>query len=618
MIFKDFLGYLEGMDISSIPMQYLTAPSKNVIVHKGTAFSRPGITADGANAAITAKKIIGEKVWKDAQAGELPLKFRADGAAFLKWKGDWLSIYEGISNTAKRVRADTWIDDNGDIIKKRLYAVDGTDSIFEWNGGVATVASVDAVGKVITIAENSTMEKLGFDPGNVSAVGVRIIRFNTDGSLAGFDDVMSDSDMTTNTIHVTTLPNTPKVGDLVIANFIKHTTILAGINKDEIYTYKNHVGVANLSSISVYFSDAEVYPLNYTIPASDSTTALTPFLINLDGNFTAMIARYDASLKASVLWISSVDDWIKVSQLDAADSTTGEWQEIEQVAEAERTGAVPFCVAQQKGDIIFLAQDGTLQRITTIDVLAKDTLQLLSDEVETLLPRLNTTDARLYYLKRYIYIVYPAESIVVALDVVENHFQPPWTLPVQCMSVIGGALCGHNNVNDLTFTMGTGTSDLGLPIESVFAFGYYQGFQLHRGIKIFPQDLQVKQKNKTAVSGRMTKSTKLLVEEFFENSGAKATEPWTVDGATATLYELPDDEGWGTHEWGDASIGGEDDPADPVQRVYAFRAYDALAWFEWTAKLTATGADQQFYLLALFINDTLAADVIPDNLYIER
>lgn len=616
MIAKDFVGYIEGLDITKIPPNHLAYPSKNVLIHKGTAYKRPGITNDG-NAPTGEFKIIGEKVWKDALGGERPLRVTKDGRVQCKINGKWLTIYSGISNTAVRVRFDTWIDDSGTIVKKRIFFVDGTDAIYEWNGAIATIATVNAAGQIVTFSEDSTGLKLGFDPGDSTPQPVQIIRFVA-GEAQAPDAYETDSDMTTQGIHMTgAFTNVPTAGDLVMGAVIKHTDKLAGIDKDDIYVYKNHVGVAKLESITVYFSNSET-KLNFTPDDPSSRTGISAFFVNLDQNYTAMISRFDNSLKASVLWISSVDDWVKINALDAADPTTAEWINVEQVMQAERTGALPFCVSQQKGDIIFFAQDKTLQRIMTVDVLAKDTLKLLSDEVETLLTRLDSTEARIIYLKRYIYIMFPAESTVVALDVVENHFQPPWTLPVQSMSIIDGVLYGHSNSRDETFSMLTGTSDLGAEIVSVFAFGYYQGYQRINKTNHVTQDFFRKQANKYAVSGRLSASTKVEVQNLYENEAENGQDIYTVDGAVIKTYGTPDDQGWATHIWGTASYGGGDDPANPKRRFLAFRAYNAVQWFEFTTILTVSGKDSIFELLAWYIDDSLGDSTIPEDLYIPR
>ena len=224
--------------------------------------------------------------------------------------------------------------------------------------------------------------------------------------------------------------------DLVIACVVTHSDVLIGITKDDIYDYQNRVTLASLTSIRVYFSDV-VTKLDFTVPAADDRIATSPLFVDLPGNYTAMIQRFNQANSLSVLWISTVDIWLKVTALLEQDSF-GNWVQLQQVAESERIGAYPFAVAEFKGDAIFLAQDNTLQRIQTVDVLAKDSLFLISDEVEDLLKRLDKSEVRLYYFSRYIFICFPASSTTIMLDMVENHFQPPQTLPMGYMSVIGG------------------------------------------------------------------------------------------------------------------------------------------------------------------------------------
>ena len=150
-----------------------------------------------------------------------------------------------------------------------------------------------------------------------------------------------------------------------------------------------------------------------------------------------MIKRFNQSTQAAVLWISTVNIWTKVTALLDQDNF-GNWVNIQEFAQSEHLGAYPFAVADFKGDPIFLAQDNTIQRVQTIDVLAKNLLTIISDEVEDLLKRLDFTEVRIYYYSRYIFLCYPAASTTVMLDMVEGHFQPPQTLPMGiCPSLAG-------------------------------------------------------------------------------------------------------------------------------------------------------------------------------------
>lgn len=612
---KDYVGYIEGMDLSKIEPNYLAFPSKNVIIHKGIAYTRNGIKNDANVPVSTNNKVIGEYVWKDALGGEKALRALKDGTIQVKWVGLWIKIGM-VTPNSEHVRFATWTDDSEDIIKNRLFAVDGTDKIFEWNGAIGTILSVNAGAQTVTLASGGTGEKLGFDPGNSSAQPLQIVRFSS-GAVEDITQYTTDSDMTGLTLHtVGGISVVPTAGDIVVGGWITHTDVLAGIIKDDVYNYYNHLALASLSSITVYFSDSEA-KLSYVFPAPSDRVYTSPFFINLVGNYTAMISRFNQSTQVSILWISDADGWTKVTVLDTQDSF-GDFVVSNRFAESDSTGALPFAVADYNGDIVFMRQDNTIQDITTIDVLSKDSFKLFSDEIETLLQRLDNTGVRLLYLTRYLYLIFPAESTIVMLDLVEGHWQTPQTIPCAFLSVIAGTLYGHSNVRDETFYMFVGHDDLGSDIESVFAFGYYQGYQRVSRTTHVTQDFFLKQHTKMGVSGRMTASTIATVQQFFENDGAKASDVFDIDGSEVTLYSLPDDESWATHMWGDASIGGSDDPADALGRFYAWEAYNAVAYFEYRPIITVNGKQQQFQLIGWYINDTLSNKTIPDNLWISK
>lgn len=623
MISKDYVGYMEGMDISKIPQDFLAYPSKNVIVHKGVAYSRPGIKNDG-NAPTGNNKVNGEFVWKDALSGELAIRTTIDGRFQVKLNGLWITLYSGLTADAAHTRWATWTDSNGDIIKNRLFGVDGTDAIYEFNGGVGTVQSVDSGAHTITLTGTDTIEQLGFDPGNVTPQAIRVVRF-VGGVIVGIDDYTNTDDGTTGVFQLSAaFAHTINPGDLVIAAVVKHTDVLTGINKDDVYNYKNRLTIGTLSGLRVFFSNVEA-KLDYTVPSVSDRTAISPFFVDLPSNYTAMIGRYNQSSDETILWISDIEGWTKVTALIDQDSF-GNWVSTNRFDDTERLGALPFAVADFKGDSVYLAQDLTLQRITTIDVLSKDSILLLSDEIEGTLSRLNPENVRIYYLTRYIYIVFPLESTLIMLDTIETHgeadplygCQAPQTLPLSCMSVIDGVLSGHSNVRDETFAMFVGRNDLGAAIESVFAFGYYQGYQRASRTTHVTQDFFLKSATKIGVSCRMTQTSIASVETDMENDGFKGQFPYKIDGSKVKSYDVSDDEGWATHLWGSASIGGGDDPANPIKRVYAWSTFPAIGWFEFRPIFTISGPEQEFHLLGWYIDDTVDVNKIPPDLFIER
>jgi hypothetical protein len=467
------------------------------------------------------------------------------------------------------------------------------------------------------LATGSSIEQLGYDyPGNASAenTDVYIVRFSSPGVVAGVD-TYSLSEISGNIFDFSSALSTPpSVGDIVVSKIVQHTN-LSSFLKDDIYTYQNHLAVANLQSHSVYFSDAVAY-LDFTVPDSDATSA-SPFLIQLPGNYTAMRNRLNPQTQLGVCWISCADSWTKVTQAFVADAD-GNYITAVNITETDSLGALPFMVADYKGDPIYLAQDFSLQRIESVEAVGKDAFKILSDEVSDLLARLDWTEGRLDYTTRYVYLIAPASGTLVLLDMIEEAWQPPQDMPIASISNIAGALCGHSCVKDETFELWTGRNDLGAPIKTVFAPGYYLGFQFHRG-KTLPQDFNLKEATKFAFAGRMTKGTIVQMELNFENDGALAKKKCTLDGRTAKLYKLPHYLGWGLNIFGKKPFG-IDTPETELWRVFAWKKWKAVQWFEWRPVFTATpvpnDTNQEFHLIAFYLDDTIGDQTIPESLWI--
>lgn len=602
MIVRNFIGYIEGEDINRVPQGYMVYPSKNVLLHKGKAYTRPGLENDGTAAVDVAGGVHSEFAWKDAKSGNQYLK-AAGTNLYIKQKNRWFSILSSFQAAVSRVRFATWVDTNGSIIKKRLLMVDGSDDIYEWNGAVATIASIS--GQNITISGTSTLLQLGFDPGNSTPQSVMIVRFDGNGDVAGTETLTYDDASTTGIMHLTGTPTTPAAGDLVVAVPVTHTDKLIGVDKDEIYVYKNHPFIASLDSARIYYGHS-VTKLEFTIPGTK--TAATADLLDLDGNFRAMISR------DNVLWISTEDDWFKITLRDSATSL-GYWTDVEKFETAEGTGALPYAVANHKGEVVFMGSDKRLQRIITLEVLQRDDLQLMSDDVDALLQRLDLTDVRLYFHQRYIFIICPQESTMLMLDMIGfprqeigPFWQPPQTMPVSCMTVIDGVRYVHSNVRNETMTLFEGREDVGTPIEPVFAFGYYSG----------KDEYQLSQFNKLGISGRMTPTTTATVNWYYETDGERATNQTVIDGSEIKFFSVPDDVSYGSNPFATRSIGGADLVADDLKRFICYDTNLAIAFFEYTARITVSGDNPEFHLLGWMLDDSPANRKISDELFIQQ
>jgi len=605
MIVDNFQGYIEGTDLTKIPVNNLAYPSKNVVVHKGKVTTRGGLVNDGT-APTENTAIHSEFVWKDAIGGVRPIRVFGQTVQ-VKYNSKWYTIFTALDSDVTRVFFATWIDSNGSIIKKRLFFVDGSATMYQWNGAIGTVESATTNSVVLPTADGTCLAQ-GFDAGDVTAQ--TLLHFIGSATTANSEESQTN-DPTAQTLSISgTWDTTPVANDVIIAKPVAFANeVSSTFDLDFIYSYKNHIVVGNYNSVNLYFSHIETYSLatglDFTMPTSGSRTALTPIFMQLDGNVTALIAR------KGVLWVSDADDWYKVTKTVEI-NPYGLWVDVEKLETGELKGALPMAVAKHKGDIIYVGQDSTLQRITTNEILATDDIRLASDDVEDLLPRLDLTNVRVYYLERAIYIICPADSTLVILDLIEGFFQPPQIVPLSCISIIDGIKYGHHNADNQTYKLFSGRDDLGTPIEAIVAFGHSHG---EGSIK---HPFRKKRHTMFGVSCRLTVDTVVDVDQLFEETGTRTDTNFEIDGSTVTTYAVDDDVSWATHPYADRSWGGADMEVSELRRAIVFSKFDAVAYFDFSPKFTITGDDNEFHLLAWYIDDEIAPRKIESELFISK
>ena len=600
MILNNYKGYIEGNDITQIPVNYLAYPSKNVLCYKGKVITRGGLENDG-NASTEDTPIHSEYVWRSAPGGAKAL--RVWGTTLQVKVGTlWITLFTDFTAGTTRVRFAPWVDINGSVIKSRLMMVDGSDKIFEWNGSIGTVASYAT--DTITVSETGTLLALGFDPGNAVAQAVRVVRMSG-GAVAGIEAYNHDDACADLALHLTTTPSpVPAVGDYVMSAVKTRTVLLAGIDKDDIYVYKNHVFVSNFDSGRIYYSHAQTYAeatgVLFTIPGTK--TALTADLLDLDGKYTAMIGRKD------VLWISTTDDWFKITKTETVNSY-GYWTNVEKFDQAERNGALPCAVAIHKGDIVFVGQNKYVYRISSLEIVGTDDIRLMSDKIEGLLLSLDEAGVKIYYHERYIFVLYPAEGNLLILDIVEDEWQPPQIIPMNCLSVIGGVRYGHSNSRNETFELFTGRKDLDAEIEAVIAPGYISGNNPFRYQKhtLF------------GIHARATVTTKVTVNHFYEESGAKGSNEISFEVADIKVYEVSDDVTFAAQALATRSLAGVEDSGDnSLKPFFVFDKYTGISWFNYRPVFTLTGAEVEFQLLGWYIDNDLSEMKIGSDLFIPK
>lgn len=600
MIAKDFKGYIEGRDITKIPVNNLVYPSKNVFVNKDKIVTRGGLVNDGTPSTGT-DKVHSEFVWKDALGGNRPLRCTGQKVQ-VKYNDKWYTIFESLDSNVSRVFFATWVDGNGSIYKKRLFFCDGSTKLYQWNGAIALVNT--ATTNSVTIKGSKTCLQEGFDDG--STTNQNILHFIGSSTTPNSTESQTNNP-TAQILNISgTFDTTPVEDDVIIT---KPTEVSNAISSeydiDVVYSYKNHLITASYDSGELYFSHIETYSLatglDFTQPVPASRTALTPVFLRLDANFTSMIARKD------VLWVSDADDWYKLTK-SVEQNAYDLWVDVEKFEAGERKGALPMAVAKHKGDLIYVAQDKTIQRVTSIEVVGTDEIRQISDDIEDLLNRVDLSDVRVYYIERAIYFICPQDSTLIMLDLIEGYFQPPQILPLQCMSVIGGIKYGHHNAVDETYKLFSGRDDLDTPIEATVAFGYQKGNHSFR----------YKQHTIFGISCRLTGDTEVSVDRYFEENGAKGEYNFEFKGSAIKTFPVDDDVSWATHPYAERSFGGADMEASELRRAMVFDKFEAISYFDHRPIFTIQGTEPEFHLLGWWIDEVPAKRTIGSDLFIDK
>lgn len=606
---ENWQGYKESADPTKIGPESLTYPSHDVLISKRTVFTRGGMVNDGTPVSGDFP-IHSEFVWKDSPGGVRPMRVFGQTLQ-VKHDGVWITIFTGLDSGVERVFFCSWTDINTTVIKKRLVFCDGSRNLYSWNGFIGTVASY-AAPTVTFVADKANLGLMGADAGNVQTRTVTVMSLDT----GGFVDASEDRTYNTNptagltiTLDAPVGGFTPVAGDIVVS---KPDTFAAALPNnrfiDVVFNFKNHVVAACYDTGELLFSHVVTYDLaggfDFVQPVVGSRTAVTPILLQLDGNFMGMEGKQD------LLWVSDADDWYKLTKSTEINAY-GLWVDVQKFETGERKGCLPMAVAKHKGDIIYMAQDKTLNRITTLDIIGKDDILLLSDEVEAMFKRLNSTDLRLKYIDRGIYITYPRANTLVILDTAEQtwFFQPPQTLPITCISVIDGDLYGHHNSRNETYELFSGRNDLGAErAQAVIATPL-----LHDG-----SSFGYKRHSVFGINCRLNDTAEVLGERFFEENGNKAASTYSFVGADIKTYASDDDDSWATSPYASAGWGGADMVVADLKRAFVFDKERQDGYFDLQVTLTISGEESEFRLLGIYFNETASSRQIDRALFVPR
>lgn len=140
-----FLGYRSREDFTMLSPGYMIPGSTNVLIDvSGRLKSRKGYVIDGQTG-TSGKSIISSYDWEEHINGTINFRHTSDGLLQFRYNNGttvvWETLQSGLSTTKPIRFTNYW--DNTEKENLVLY-VNGDNNVYQWNGFMATVSSVNA------------------------------------------------------------------------------------------------------------------------------------------------------------------------------------------------------------------------------------------------------------------------------------------------------------------------------------------------------------------------------------------------------------------------------------------------------------------------------------------
>ncbi len=199
-----------------------------------------------------------------------------------------------------------------------------------------------------------------------------------------------------------------------------------------------------------------------------------------------------------------------------------------------------------KRSTVYISREPALDSLGNIEApLDKHTVPL-SDLIKNDFDMYDFTNAHVKYWKRSLYIALPAHGLVLIYDMMRNLWQPPQTIPVSRLAIIGDQLYGHSSITNETYQLFVGTNDNGLPIFQRARFAYNNGGTRSR----------LKNMNEYWTDGYITTNGELVRNVYFGFGGSLGIDSVSIFGNNESITTTNDSDPLGSGPLGANPLGG--------------------------------------------------------------
>lgn len=566
-------------DVTNIKSQFLVSGSKNVLINDGEKIQvRNGYSLLG-DENTSGDPINSSSEWQTHRGVEIPLRCSASGTIEARLYSNWVQLY-GYNGTGRCEFDTVW-----DSTEKQdfLLFVNGTSDMNMWSGGFTTFASATAA--TVTKEGSSSWAEEGF-----LTTGTRKFM------IGAIEYTYTGGESTTTLTGVTPDPTAGAydVGTTIVqAIRVTANTPASGFTNDLLRVHQNQVYVGSLTRRDVFVSKNSDYT-SYTFasPRVPGEGAL----LTLDSACVGFEAQEDA------MYISAgKSDWYQ-TQFTISSDNTKEALTIKKLKSGAYQGAFSQgAIAKIKNSIVFVSNEPTIDTLGRVENINTPNAKPLSDMIKSDLGGYNFTGVHVKYHRNSTYIALPAESLVLIYDHERQLWQPPQTLPIARLAIIGGELYGHSSQTTETYKLFDTTvfSDNGNPIEAVAAFAY----------RSFGARDHTKSHDEWFTEGYISTNTTLTLQLNYEYGGSLSVQEFDIAGDdTNILFSPTIDTSLGKSPLGSEPIGSSIVAPNDLQKFRKIHSSVRQDYYEIQAIYKSNDEDQRWELLAQGPNVVLATE----------
>lgn len=619
---EDFvIGYRNREDTSLLKPQTLVSGSHDVLTDvSGRVNSRKGYILDGPGSDVQAP-IQGFFTWQtqngflhnlragfltDGTNGKLQIRYVDSNGVI-----SWLDLLTGLSSTLFNY-TNFW---DSTRVHAFLLFVNGSQGIWEWSGGIGTVAS--SAPNSITLNGTKTLAQLGFTTagGSVIVNGITYDYTGTTGQT--FNGVTPvPATITAGTVAYQA-PVFTAVGSMTFTNTPTPPT---DFTFDLIAELQNQVYFASTSSNLLYLSIAGTYK-DY----SQSTARLQyeGDQLTTKGTLKALIPE-DKQLYVS----AGLDEWYFTNFTDTTitnqlSGTTATYETAELQAVKTTQGQATqsqYMTTKIKNSIVYVSNEPILNSLGQVaDYLSQPVVDDLSYSIVNDMNQYDFTDASVFYNKQFIFLAVPKEGLFRMYNMTNPknpYWETPISIPLSGFSFDGNTLIGHSYLTSESYQLFTGLSDraadansTGLPISCKALFAFQES------------GLRAKRKsfNKFFTEGYMNQNTAITIGLVFRspNAGIMPGQTLILNGDAKYVLKQGDNS-LGKFPLGEAPLGTDTIIAmqNTLPNYFAvFKTANRYPYLAYQPSFSSYGVNQQWSLLSFGNNAAPASENETDITY---